>query len=905
MTAVKKIPEVQLHELLENKAVLVTVNIRLARYLTTRFNRHQIDAGKTVWETPDILPYSAWLERLYDQSMRSINQDSAGRRSLLLSQAQEQFLWEQVIQSSESGNALLRIPETAQTAAQAWEICKAWRLPVHELAQVPPEDTRMFLGWAETFEKQCRDNNWLNTAGRADTVIQLFKSGSIPVPRQVILSGFDELSPLQVLLARTLEDLGCQIFDLAGTEMSSQVRRFGRADTETEIKAAARWARVRLEENPLGRIGIVVRDLNALRPDLVRIFDDVFHPSLVLSPQIPGNRAYNISLGQPLADYPVISTALMILNFACRSLSVDEYSRLLRSPFIGGADTEFSRRAMLDARIRENGETVLSVSDMTYFSGEHQDKDRHPGVFCPQLNKCLEKFKNAVGEIPKKQPPSGWVRGFLNLLDAMGWPNGRKLNSDEFQTVNAWNEVLQAFSSYDQVSDKLDIHSAVRLLTRNISTKNFQPETEELPVQIMGMLEAVGERFDQLWIMRLDAENWPPSPRPNPFLPVRIQKKYNVPHASPERELAYAGEITRRLFASAGQVTVSYPLTDGDTALFPSPLITDIEEVAMDPGVANWWAQMESTAAFEKITDQQGPAAGAKSHISGGTGLLKAQAACPFSAFSAYRLQAKPLEVPESGLNARERGSLVHNALELFWEEVKTLDALKKLSDEELSGTVTHAVVRAVSAMAKNHPRTFTRRFTELEKERLKSLLLEFLAVDLQRTPFTVSGREEKLVCTIADIELNTFADRIDELDDGRLVIVDYKTGEPKVADWFTDRIAEPQLPLYSFAVEKEVAGVVFARLKKGNVAYLGVVEDAQLIPGTAGPGDKKSPMENYPSLKDVIGVWKGKIEFLAGEVRQGIARVAPVSVNTSCRYCDFGPMCRIGEAAFLMAQKH
>jgi exodeoxyribonuclease-5 len=127
-------------------------------------------------------------------------------------------------------------------------------------------------------------------------------------------------------------------------------------------------------------------------------------------------------------------------------------------------------------------------------------------------------------------------------------------------------------------------------------------------------------------------------------------------------------------------------------------------------------------------------------------------------------------------------------------------------------------------------------------------------------------------------------------------VIVDYKTGDPKVADWFTDRIADPQLPLYSVAVEKEVAGVVFARLRKGNVAYLGVAEEAQLIPGVAGPGDKKSPMENYPSLKDLIRVWKGKIEFLADEVRQGIATVAPVSIHKSCLYCDFGPMCRIGE---------
>ena len=626
----------------------------------------------------------------------------------------------------------------------------------------------------------------------------------------------------------------------------------------------------------------------------------MFHPSMVLSSQVTQKRAYNISLGLPLSEYPVIRTALMILDFACRSLFVDEYSVLLRSPFLGGADAETSKRAMLDARIRENGETSLKVSDMLYFSEAHKDKEHHPGVFCPVLSKNLDQFKAAIAKLPKKQLPSVWIGDFINLLDAMGWSKGRKLSSKEFQTVKAWNEVLQVFSSFDQVSGELDIHSAITQLKQAINATTFQPETEDVPVQIMGMLEVVGERFDHVWIMGLDAESWPEPARPSPFLPVGVQKKYQVPHASPDRELDYARKLTRRLLTAADQVMVSFPLKDGDTALFPSPLISHLENVVIKPGKEHWWAQMLNNSDFEQIKDQHGPAADAKSRISGGTGLLKAQAACPFSAFAAHRLQAKILEKPESGLNARDRGSLVHNALEFFWEDVKTLDALKKLSDESLTDAVCKAVDRAVAGMAKNNPRAFTKMFTALEKERLNSLVLEFLAVDLQRTSFTVVGREEKLVCTIAGIELKTYADRIDRLDDGRLVIVDYKTGEPKVADWFTDRIAEPQLPLYSVVVDKEVAGVVFGQVKKGKVKYLGVVSDEQLIPGAKGPETKRSVMEDFSSLKEVIDLWKGKIELLADEVRQGVATVSPVSVHKSCLYCDLGAMCRIKELEFL-----
>ncbi|MBC2717458.1 MAG: PD-(D/E)XK nuclease family protein [Desulfobacteraceae bacterium] len=904
MAEMNSLSEVKARKLLEDKAVMVTVNRRLARYLTNRFNQQQVDAGRAVWETPDILPYTPWLGRVYDNARYLPDKEMPGNLKILLSPAQERFVWEQVINASESANALLRIPETAKAVAQAWEMCKEWHLSYHELSQAPPDDTMAFIGWADGFKQQCRDNNWQDNAGLADAVMQLLKSGSIPIPRQVILAGFDELSPQQISLIKALEDRGSQVFLLAEPEAPSLVQRCELADIQAEITAAAQWAKDRLEENPLSRIGIIVQDVNALRPSLVRIFDDVFHPSMVLSPKSGKSRAYNISLGRSLADYPVISAALMILDFACRPLFVDEYSLLLRSPFLGGADTETSKRAILDARIRENGEMELPVSAMIYFSKAHKGKDRHPGVFCPKLNKQLINFKREIEKLPKKQPPSGWVRDFSRLLKVMGWPEGRSLTSEEFQTVNACHEVLQEFSSFDTICSDLDFHSAISLLSQNIKAKTFQPETDDVPVQIMGMLEAVGERFDHLWVMGLDAESWPPAPMPSPFLPIGIQKKYNVSHASPERELAYTRQITRRLLASADQVMVSSPLKDGDTALFPSPLISHLKKIAINAAPENWWVQMLNNADFEQITDQFGPAADAKSRISGGTGLLKAQAACPFSAFVAYRLQAKNLEKPESGLNARDRGSLVHNALELFWEDVKNLDALKKLSDEQLAKAVGSAVDRAVSAMANKHPRTFTDRFAELEKERLISLVLEFLLIDSQRTSFTVVGREEKLVCTIADIELKTYADRIDRLDDGRLVIVDYKTGEPKVSDWFTQRIAEPQLPLYSFAVEKEVAGVVagvvFGQVKKGSIKYLGVVSDEQIVPGAKGPEAKRSVMENFSSLGEVIALWKGKIEFLADEVRQGLATVAPVSIHKSCQYCDFGPMCRIGEIDFL-----
>jgi probable DNA repair protein len=885
--------------------VLVTANRRLSRYLTEQFNQYQLSNGQAVWETPNILPYKAWLKDLYSK-IYYLSGAAANELPLLLSQAQEQYIWESIIRES-NGNSLLQVSETARLAMDAWEICNEWSLPISEIDQLPSEDTRSFLNWAKNFEQKCKEKRWLGNANLPELIHDHFQAGYIFPPPEFILAGFDELSPGQLKLIYEMEACGSRLFNLVTPGQQGQAFRGQLGDRDDEIKAAAAWARARLDENKDSRIGIIVPDLQEARPSIVRYFDDAFHPSMKFDCKSSLERVYNISLGLPLHDYPLITSALVVLKFANRSLSVDEYSQFLRSPFFEGSGEEIAERALLDALIRKKGETEISAEDLVYFSAKHASREYHPAIYCPLLNGRLVQFNKVKATAKGSRLPSEWVEVFSGLLNAIGWPgwdrsDGYALNSEEFQTVNAWYELLHLFATLERVCGKMSIRAALSRLTQMAGQKIFQPETKDLPVQIMGMLEAAGEKFDYMWIMGLDAESWPHEPRPNPFLPIWLQKKYNVPHASPEREYEFSRKITRRLLNSADNVFVSYPKKDEDTVLSPSPLITDLEAIELEQEGPGWWQQIFETAAFEKIEDHQGPEAGFETRISGGTGLLKFQATCPFSAFAAYRLKAEALEIPEPGLNARERGSLVHNALELFWEEVKTLEALKRMSEKQISANVSHAVDHALAKMMSRHPGGISNkdRFAGLERQRIISLLVDYLAVDRERAPFTVIDREKKLVCNIAGIELKTYADRIDQLEDGQVVIVDYKTGEPTEKDWFTDRIAEPQLPLYSIAVKEKVAGVVFAQVKKGNIRYLGIAERDGIIPGAGVPGVKKSPVELFPTIEKVKEVWQQKIEMLVNEIKKGIAAVDPVSIAKSCRYCDYGPVCRIGEANFL-----
>ena len=52
----------------------------------------------------------------------------------------------------------------------------------------------------------------------------------------------------------------------------------------------------------------------------------------------------------------------------------------------------------------------------------------------------------------------------------------------------------------------------------------FQPEAPDVPIQVLGVLESAGLEFDHLWVMGLTDEAWPIPARPNPFIPVALQR---------------------------------------------------------------------------------------------------------------------------------------------------------------------------------------------------------------------------------------------------------------------------------------------------------------------------------------------------------------------------------------------
>jgi len=275
--------------------------------------------------------------------------------------------------------------------------------------------------------------------------------------------------------------------------------------------------------------------------------------------------------------------------------------------------------------------------------------------------------------------------------------------------------------------------------------------------------------------------------------------------------------------------------------------------------------------------------------------LLKDQAACPFRALARHRLQAETPEVPHAGLDALERGTLVHNVLAKVWEQLRSSDALQALSADALNALLDAAADAAMERIRRERPTALSGRFADIEKRRLMNLASVWLDEDRKRSAFTVLAVEDKRGMAIGGLQLNARLDRVDETADGRRIIIDYKTGKANAGDMLGERPEEPQLPLYLLTAEPEAAAVAFAQVRTGKMVYVGLARDGDLLPGIKAHADSKHN-EQYPAWTDLVAVWGENLQRIASQFADGISAVDPKRYPQSCQFCDQQPFCRIRE---------
>lgn len=874
---------------IEAGCVVVTPNRRLAAHLTREYDALQLGSGRAVWPSADCLPLNAFLERTHFELTRYAPD------ATLLSAEQELALWEQVIADSPQGKALLGPAAAARAAREAWAIEHSHRLELERYRAALDEDGQAYAGWAARYRRLLRERGFLDAARLPDAITEALAKGAGIDARPLVLYGFDEIAPQGRELLYALATLGWDVVELAPQARAGNAMRTAYADTEAELAAVAGEVKRILAGKPEARIGVIVPDLAARRADLVRIFDDVLDPARMLAASRERARPYNVSLGRRLADHPLAHSAFLILEAARGELALEETGSLLRSPFIAAAEQELSSRALLDAELRRDGRPVVELRALARrVRGQGPRDPAAP----PQLAARLATWVKLAGEARQaKHSPSQWSTVFQKLLSGLGWPGERTLDSEEYQTFEKWRELVSGLSALDLVAPRVGYGEALARLKRAAADTLFQPESPEVPVQVLGVLEANALEFEDLFVTGLTDEAWPPPPHPNPFLPLVTQRALGVPHATGEWQLEYARRTTKLWLGCAGEIRLSWPQRDGDRELRVSPVlrkITDARAVARKTPLLR--EAVHSARVIERIADFTGPALPAGIDVRGGTDLFQNQAACPFKGFALHRLGAKALEAGRIGLDPRDRGGLVHIAAFNLWRELGSHAQLLAASDEALRAAVERAVTSAAETTRRRRPDVMTDAFAALERERVARLLTRLLALEKARAPFEVLAREDPRPVSVAGLRVSTRLDRVDRLTGGGQVVLDYKSSRAvDVADWFGERPDEPQLPLYAVSGRDRPAAVAFVQLHAQAVGFEGLSQSEGMLPGVRKLSDSKAA-GHYADWNAMLESWRSTLENLAREYLAGRADVAPKDYPLTCERCDLATLCRVKE---------
>ena len=885
--------------------VVICATARLANGLRWVHAAEQVAAGKSQWQPLPALTISQWLEQCVERALLQGYLDLAQLPRKVLTANQEQVLWEQVIEQAlpDASAALFDLSGMAASAMEAHRLMSEWSLTVPGTDYA--EEVTAFLAWRHSFQRQCAQAGWQTGSQYLDWQISQIQQGKLQLPDCVYVAGVDRVSPQLQRLFDAIQARGVSFTSWAHLNVgNAAATKQGFADSDAECRAVVGWALAQRQQNPQARLGIVVPELERLRPRLAALLDAALHPVALSGHFAEMPRDYDFSLGISLAKQPLIATALQLLRIGAgrRELSQQDISGMLLQPFWASGFAEADGRAQLDAAMRADLPTRMSLERLVRFVQKHVAR----GLLLQNTSQALDTLFDTLLELPARQLPSGWSREFTRLLEIVGWPGDRPISSHEYQARKKFEETLLALGEFDALLGNISFAQAVQRLQRVTAEQVFQPETEGDPhLFIMGMLETVAKPMDAIWVMGMNDHLWPPPARPNPLLPAGLQRAAGLPGADGSVQATFAQTIHERLLRSAGQLIFSYAHKDGDRELRPSPLLQAVPDAAdMPPFAFSLSEQLAQPASRELLDDHLAPAITPEERVRGGTGLLKAQAICPAWAYYRYRLGAKRMDAPIDGLDAMGRGTLLHAALQQFWQGHDST-YLHALTDTALQDAIEAAVESGFRLFEQTLEEPLPPNFVSLEKQRLRILLESWLSYEKAREPFTVVACEQKTPVEIASIKINLMIDRIDRLEKGGLVVIDYKTGTTITQrSWADARITEPQLPLYaSIALaDEEVAAVCFAQVRADTQKFIGVAANADAVPEVKALAEaaKVFPPEIFADWPALLSVWRARITEVAAELARGEAGVV-FQDEADLRDCDVKPILRLPERKLQM----
>ncbi|MGD0801875.1 MAG: PD-(D/E)XK nuclease family protein [Terracidiphilus sp.] len=863
----------EINSWLREGGLVVTASDRASRAVAASFHRACRNEGQSAWPAPQILDWNSFVRNAWERRRTDAR--------LLLNPAQEQALWVEIASRERSLATLLEGPRhrLAALAMEAHELlCFYAPRFLQKTARIAwQQDAGAFSGWLVEFDELCRTEELLSPSRLALELLSVLEAEPRERP-PLLLAGFDRILPAQ----RSIFEAWGEWRESAQGEPADDLHFYAAADAQAELAACAIWCGRQLAANPGARLLIVAQAVSTRRGEIERALLAQTGPT------------YEFSLGIPLSQVALARAAHLVLSWLDGELAEHELDWLLSTGHAAASSQESTALAAFMRTLRRFKQERPQWT-LTAFLDAQTASNPLPPAWVERITgaqRLLASFAR------RTQSPLDWAELIPRLLDELHFAGAHPLASAEYQALRRWQQAVESCGSLGFNGRRMSWKDFLSQLGRTLDETLFAPESREAPIQIAGPAESAGLTADAVWFLGAEEDAWPGGGSTHPLLPIEIQREAGMPHATPQLDWELARSITHRLLASGREVHFSFAKQNAAAETRPSRLIAQITGEARELP-----AELKAPPSPEALTvsfDDFSRIPFAPGKVAGGAAVLTAQSQCPFKAFATARLDARGWEPAEVGLTASQRGKLLHAVLHAVWagvpDGIRSQGELLRLTNRQ--AYVAGHVRRAMAKELHSHLRErMARRYLELEEERLTRLVTEWLEFEATRVAFEVADTEVKRTVHIAGVTLDLQLDRVDRLNDGSQLVIDYKSGTVSPNSWELPRPDDVQLPLYAgFALKTQEAlgGLVFARVRAGEMNFAGRVGDAA---GTLFTGLKgTSPLVRNPFTAEQLLDWRDCIEQLAKDFVAGRAEVDPREAKRTCERCGLQTLCRIQE---------
>jgi probable DNA repair protein len=598
----------------------------------------------------------------------------------------------------------------------------------------------------------------------------------------------------------------------------------------------------------------------------------------------------------------MVTHALDLLRWTQNPLPLERISALLRSPFFGSS-ADSTAAARFDAHTLRRHPSLLPELDLEAVrrlaaqDARHTPSSGTPLAWLQAVADLLStRQRSAATRTHAARTFADCAELFRAILRAANWPADsrpdRTATASEFETARAWDSTLDLLATLDFRGHRVSLADATKALEHLAQSARINAPARA-PIQIMRPDDTEGSVFDAIVLLRATDDAWPEPQHLHPLLGWPLQQDLHLPGADAARDAERARTRADSLLARTTNILITSAEKNTDGPLRPSPLLQHLNLGRIDAAELIDPPTTPSPLVEELVPDDTPLPPLPALTLRGGSNVLKLQAACGFLAFAELRLNAKSPEPDELGLDAGERGNLVHNALEAFWRETTSQAELSSLSTDERTARLNRAIDEAF-AKIKVATEIWSIAYLALQRDRLHTLLARWLDRELERGPFTVLSREAKAEIDIGPLRLQLRPDRIDRVEGG-FALVDYKTGaSSKPANWLGDRPDDPQLPLYALLAEPgELKALLFAHIRPGTgMKWSGLEAETGILP--------PSRAQTVTEMDTRIAEWRDVLSTLAANFASGRADVSPKSYTINCKHCGQRLLCRLDPTPLL-----